>query len=225
MPLTPAHAQFGLGGVVFDPKNLAQSVLNYKKLISQLTVQTEIYAAQVNALRKLSQLPIRNIQGTIATIDATMRQGASLGYSLSNVDAAFRQTFPDTTTAQFNTLLHNRRTAQAIATLRSAIDAAQQVAQTVPGSLAQLQLMKQQLVQSVGHEQALEVNGAASVYGAEELTLLRQQLAAQTNAQVVYFAHELTQRAQADANERAFFAWLATPPKPAATISYRSSEQ
>ncbi len=217
-----AHAQFGLGGVVYDPRNLAQNVLNYRKLVAQLTTQTRMYAAQVDALRKLTQLPVRDVRSTIATVDAAMRQGHALGYTLANADAVFRQTFPEVATAQFSPTVANNRVTRTVATLRSAIAAARSSAAVVPNGLARLQQMKQHLATAAGHEQALEVNGAAALYSAEELMLLRQQMAAQTNAQAVYFALDISERAQANANERAFLSWLATPPRPGRTISFRS---
>lgn len=217
-----AHAQFGLGGVVYDPRNFAQNVLNYRKLVEQLTTQTRMYAAQVDALRKLAQLPVRDVRSTIATVDAALRQGHALGYTLANADAVFRQTFPEVATAQFLSAVADDRMTRTVATLRGALAAARASAEVVPNGLARLQQMKQQLATAEGHEQALEVNGAAALYSAEELMLLRQQMAAQTNAQAVYFALDVSERAQANANERAFLSWLATPPPPARTISFRS---
>jgi hypothetical protein len=59
----------------------------------------------------------------------------------------------------------------------------------MPVGLARLEGMKRQLATIQGHEEALEFNGTVGVYSAEELTLLRHALEAQTNAEAVYFAN------------------------------------
>lgn len=220
----PAHAQFGIGGVVFDPKNLAQAVLIYKRAYDQLVALRTQLQNQATALQKLKNPNWREIGALVTQVDALARQGTAIAYSLASVDAEFQRTFPDTTaygsyrTQQSMTVTQLNRT---LATMRGVLDAASQTARTFSDGITQLRTIKQQMASITGHEQALELANTVTTYSAEELTLLRQQIAALTNAQTVYYAHELTTRAQQAANERAIWAAWSAAPAPASTISFR----
>lgn len=218
---TAAHAQFGLGGVVYDPKNFAQNVLLYKRAYDQLMTAKQQVDAQLTALKKLANPTWRDITTTLSQVDALMRQTNTLGYGLTTVDAQFQQTFPGTAIPGNATQPMTEQTSRALATLRTVLDAVSQSTQVIPAGLARLQTMKQQLSTVQGHEAALELGTTVSTYAAEELTLLRQQLAAQINAETVYYAHQINQAAQARASEQALWAWLAQPTPAGRVISYR----
>lgn len=219
-----AHAQLGLGGVVFDPKNLAQAVLLYKRVLDQLTLQRQQLQSQITAMQKLAAPPWRDIRAAMTQVDALTRQGDAIAYSLQNVDAAFRATFAGTSTTGAvggAPAVEQVQTARTLATFRGVLDAAQRAAAEFAPGLATLQQFKQQVATVQGHEQALELNGAVSVYGAEQLTLLAQQLAALTNTQAVYNAHEVNARAQTAANVRAFLTQMGVAPTTRPAFSFR----
>src|SRR5208282_1998023 len=90
-----------------------------------------------------------------------------------------------------------------LATMRGALDAENGAAQDVPTSLAQLEAIKGQMAGIQGHEAALELNGTIGMYSAEELTLLRQAVAALTNVQAVYNANQVNGQAQEGATIQA----------------------
>src|SRR5712692_8190863 len=79
-------------------------------------------------------------------------------------------------------------------TLRATLNALNRATRDVPTSVAQLDRIKRQLATAQGHEAALELNGTIGMYTAEELTLLRQAVAALTNVQTVYYADQVTAR-------------------------------
>lgn len=219
-----AQAQFGLGGVVYDPRNFAQAVLLYKRAYDQLVAARDQLQNQVVALKKLSNPRWREIGTLVTHVDALARQGTAIAYSLQTVDAVFQHTFPDTTAYggyRTQQTLTTTRLDRTLATMRGVLDAANQSAQTFTDGVNQLRTIKQQMGTITGHEQALELANTVTTYSAEELTLLRQQIAALTNAQAVYYAHELTTRAQQAANERAIWAAWSTAPASATTISFR----
>jgi P-type conjugative transfer protein TrbJ len=220
----PAHAQFGLGGVVYDPKNFAQAVLLYKRAYDQLVVARNQFAAQTTALRKLANPNWRDIGALMSQADALTQQGNALGYSLRTLDAAFQQTFPGPTALRdlsTYTVQQESQWLRTLTTMRSVLNATSHITQNLPNGLAQLRAIKQQMAGIQGHEEALELANTISAYNAEELALLRQQIAAQTNAQTVYFANEVNTRAEASANERVFLDWLAAAPARGRVISFQ----
>jgi len=218
---TVAHAQFGFGGVVYDPKNFAQNVLLYKRAYDQLMTAKQQVDAQLRALKKLANPNWRDITPTLSQVDALMRQTNALGYSLATLDAQFQRVFPGTAIPGSAVQPMTQQSDRTLATLRNVLDAVSRSTQAIPTGLARLHAMKQQLTTVQGHEAALELGTTVSTYAAEELTLLRQQLAAQVNAEAVYYAHQINQAAQARASEQALWAWLAQPTASGRVISYR----
>jgi P-type conjugative transfer protein TrbJ len=216
-----AHAQFGLGGVVFDPKNLAQAVALYNRVAEQLAAQRQQLAAQLTAMQKLAAPPWRDITATMTQIDALARQSQAIAYNLQNVDALFRTTFPGTAATTAYPTTEADQVVRTLATLRGAVNAAQRTAAALPDGVQHLEAVKQQFRTVQGHEQALELNGTVGVYSAEQLTMMSQQLAALTNAQAITAAQALNARAQVTANARAFWTAMGTIPASRPGFSFR----
>jgi len=175
----------------------------------------------VTALQKLSHPNWRDITTALSQTDALMRQQTALGYGLATLDAQFQQTFPGTAVLGNTAAQTQMQATRTLATLRNVLDAVSQTTQTFPVGLTRLQGMKTQLGTIQGHEGALELANTVNTYAAEELTLLRQQLATQTNAEAVYFAQQVNRDAQARATSQAIWSWFAQPAAAGQTISYR----
>jgi P-type conjugative transfer protein TrbJ len=199
-----ASAQFSLPGVpqvVYDPSAVA-------KLLTQLRVaQTQLQVLRDN-MRKLGSYNYRDIGGALAQIDAMTRQGQAISYSLANVDALFRTTFPGsqvgTTSGQraSDIRTQNERT---LATIQAALAAARVSAQQFAIEASRLQTIKSQIRTARSAQQIAELSGVIGVHTAEEITLLRQQLAAQDNAQQVFLANQVNRDLQGAAAARAFW--------------------
>lgn len=206
-----AHAQLFGSGIVFDPTNFARNVLHYARRLEQMNLQRQQLEQQLTAMRKLARPNWREIDGTLAQADDLLRAGQSLAYTLRGVDAEFRRTFPG---AQVYADYPDERRAQSVrtlATLRAALNAANRAAQDLPAGVARLRAMKGQLATIRGHEEALELNGTIGVYGAEELTMLRQAVAALTNVETVYYADQVNTAAQRNATVRAKLVAMSAP--------------
>lgn len=226
MILTPsrAHAQFGLGGIVFDPKSFAEDVLIYKRAYDQLTAARQQLQAQVTALQKLRNPQWRDIGALMSQADALARQGNALAYSLGSIDADFQRIFPGTESGsgyQQRQALLSSQTSRTLTTLRSVLDATAAIAHSFPTGVQQLRAMKGQMAGITGHEQAMEFANTVGTYSAEELMLLRQQIAAATNAQTVYDAQQVNDRAQREANERALWHWFTQAPVGSGLVSFQ----
>jgi P-type conjugative transfer protein TrbJ len=209
--LTPAtsHAQFS--AVVFDPTNFARNVMHYTARLQQMSMQVQQLQQQVVAMQKLGSPNWRQINATLAQVDVLMQQGQSLAYSLSAIDAEFQKTLPGVQIFQNYITDEATQVTRTLATMRGALNAANRAAQDFPNSVARLQAMKQQLGAIQGHEQALELNGTISMYGAEELTMLHQAISTLTNVQAVYYADQVNSEAQRQATFRARLAAMSAP--------------
>lgn len=209
----PARAQFGLfgSGLVFDPSNFARNVLHYARRLEQMNLQRQQLGLELAAMRKLPSPSWREIRSTAGQVDALMARGQALGYSLRAIDREFARTFPGARAFQNYPAERESQAMRTLATLRATLNALNRAARDVPTSVAQLDRIKRQLATAQGHEAALELNGTIGMYTAEELTLLRQAVAALTNVQTVYYADQVNGAAQEAATLRARLTALAAP--------------
>jgi P-type conjugative transfer protein TrbJ len=162
------------------------------------------------------------VNPTLAQVDVLMRQGQAISYSVANLDAVFEQTFPGgrlSPTMAADMQLQNERT---LATIHGALAAARASAQQVVLEATRLGAIKQQLRAITSAQQAAELTGVIGIHTAEELTLLRQQLAAQGNAEAVVSANQVNHEAQATAAATAFREAGAAPMAPHARRDARA---
>ena len=201
----PAHAQIPLlgSGIVFDPSNFARNVLHYVRRLEQMNLQRVQLEEQLAALRKLAHPNWRAITGTLTQMDAALETGQALAYTAGGIDREFQHTFPGAQAFKNYPAEHETQAVRTLATLRGALNAANRAAQDVPAGVARLDAIKRQLATIQGHEEALELNGTIGMYSAEELTLLRQAVAALTNVQAVYYADQVNGAAQETATVQA----------------------
>lgn len=208
----PAAAQWA----VFDGSNLARHVMNYRQLIQQVAMQRDQLRYQLDNMRKLGSPNWRTINSTLATIDGLTRAGIALSYSLARITSEFDRTFPGAslTPALTGTMAGDirRQNERTLATIRATLEAANATAAQFTTSTAKLEAMKGQVGSITSAQQAAELNGAISIHAAQELTLLRQQLAVTANAENVYMAAQVNRDLQAAAAQAAFRRAAATQP-------------
>lgn len=211
-----ARAQFGIPQVVYDPAAVAKLVTQLSRQMQQINLARSHLQAQLDNMRKLSNPSWRTINGTVSQIDALTRQGQAISYSLASLDAEFRRTFPGTvaggrlTPALAGQL--RQQDQRTLATLRALLNAAQETSRQFSTGTARLAAMKGQVGSIRSAQQAAELNGVIGIHTAEEITLLRQQLAGQASAQAVLQANQVNRDLQGAAVARDL--WLpggATP--------------
>ena len=197
---TPVRAQIP----VTDAGALVQLVLQVRRQVQQVTMQTQQLTAQLDNMKKLGTYNGRQIAVTLQQIDALTQQGVALWYSLGAINEEFKRTFPGWQVS--NTFAPELRVQQerTLATLQSAINAASVTAQQLPISNGRLAAMKAQFGSITSAQQALELNGSVAIHAAEEITLLRQQLAAQATGEVIALANQVNRETQGAAVNAAF---------------------
>jgi len=187
-----AQAQF----VVLDPANLARSVLHYARRLEQFDLQKKQYEQQIVAMKKLPNPPWRSISQTVMQLQALMADGRALAYQLANLEAQFRATFPVDRSFQDWPTERRTQAQRTVATMETVLTGTHQQAQSFDVGLQRIAQIKSQVGTIQGHEGALELQNTATVFGAEELVLLRQALMAQTSMQAVYYADRVNTEAQ-----------------------------
>jgi P-type conjugative transfer protein TrbJ len=95
----PAQAQFG--GIVFDPTNYAQNILTAARELQQVNNEIQMLENQatslINQARNLASLPyssLTQLQQQITQTQQLLAQAQRIAYSVSTIDQAFTQTYP-----------------------------------------------------------------------------------------------------------------------------------
>ena len=93
----PAHAQW----VVFDPTNYAQNVLTAARELQQVNNEIQGLENQatmlINQARNLASLPyssLTTLEQSITQTQQLLTQAQRIGYSVSSIDQAFTQAYP-----------------------------------------------------------------------------------------------------------------------------------
>jgi P-type conjugative transfer protein TrbJ len=216
-----ASAQLLGSGIVFDPSNFARNVLHYTRRLEQMDLQRQQLQQQLNAMRKLSNPPWRDISQTVAQLNALMSDGKALSYQIANLDQAFRQAFPVTQSfADWPTERRNQAQ-RTVATMANVLSGARAQAQLFNDGLRRIDQMKSQVSTVQGHEAALELQSSATVFNGEELMMLRQALVSQTSMQAVYYADQVNKESQQASTIDEHLAGLSVPAARSRSISLR----
>ena len=93
----PAHAQW----IVFDPTNYAQNILTAARELQQVNNEIQMLENQatslINQARNLASLPyssLAQLQQSISQTQQLLAQAQRIAYSVSTIDQAFTQTYP-----------------------------------------------------------------------------------------------------------------------------------
>ena len=93
---TPASAQFGFGGVVFDPSNYAQNILTAARSLQQVNNQIQMLENQaqglVNQAKNLASLPmstLATLQSQVQRTQQLLAQAQNIAYSVTSIQQAF----------------------------------------------------------------------------------------------------------------------------------------
>jgi P-type conjugative transfer protein TrbJ len=167
----------------------------------QVVNQYEQIKYQLQALKKLENPNWRDVSGLLYTCDWLMRQGESLAYDLANINDQFLTTFPgwqplamawpDQLRLQSTRSLDTFRQSLSVVNEQFNHDIADQI---------HLQGIEARVNDIHGTQEALETNAVIGSWTAQELALIKQQLAVSNNMTAVYYGYAINQEAQARAN-------------------------
>ena len=98
--ISPAHAQFGFGRIVYDPSNYAQNVLTAARTLEQINNQiTQLQnEAQmlINQARNLASLPhssLQQLQQGFQRTQQLLSRAQNIAFDVQSIDRAFQQQY------------------------------------------------------------------------------------------------------------------------------------
>lgn len=191
----PARAQW----TVIDPTNLAQNLAQVRHMAEQIVLakrQLEYHVAMLQSLRNPNWRHLGLLHEELA---AVVREGEALGYSLQRLEAEFDRAFPGYAVPRNPRAADIDRMRRTLATMRGVLRSAGMQARDAEAAQVTLARIKGQMAGLEGTQQALELQATIQGLQADELGALRQQLAAQTNADAVWRAHQLQREMEARA--------------------------
>jgi P-type conjugative transfer protein TrbJ len=177
----PAFAQFGFGGVVFDPTNYAQNVLTAARELQQ--VNNEVLSLEnqatslVNQARNLASLPYSSLSTLEQSINQTeqlLTNAQRIAYSVASIDQAFTQNYPvsyapGTSGAQL--------TADAQTRWQNSLSAFQDAMHVQAGAVQNLDTTRTQIDALISNSQSATGALQASQAGNQLVALQTKQLA------------------------------------------------
>ncbi len=100
MLTAPAHAQFGFGGIVYDPTNYAQNVLTAARSLEQInnqirSLQNEAQSL-INQAKNLANLPysaLQQIQQNVQRTQQLLSQAQGIAFNVQQIDQMFTQKY------------------------------------------------------------------------------------------------------------------------------------
>ncbi len=201
----PARAQIP----VTDVAHIAQSIAHYfarayeiyQKGV-QIKNQIDSIKRQIQALKKLENPNWREVASLLYVLDRLMEQGQALAYSLADIDAQFRTTFPGWAEYANPVAERRRQVERALDTMRAGLGSVNRSSRLIVDQYT-LGDIKKTMAGVKGHQEALELLATIGTFAAEEQILTRQALAVQNNLDAVYYAYRLNQEAQGAATAQA----------------------
>ncbi len=211
---TPAYAQFGFGGIVFDPSNYAQNVLTAARSLQQITNQITSLQNQaqslINQARNLASLPysaLQQLQQSVQRTQSLLSQAQNIAYDVQSIDRAFQLKYGSTAMSASDTQL----IADARARWQNTVGGLQDAMRVQAGVVGNIDTNRTQMSALIGQSQGATGALQAAQAGNQLLALQAQQLAdltaliaANGRAQALQSAEQAAAAAQGQEQRRRF---------------------
>lgn len=199
-----ASAQFAVYDIANHIENAISAVHAATQVVNQATQiaqQLDQIRYQLQALEKLGMPTWRELPLFMRDLDALMSTGEAIAYSAADLNARLEETFPgyrlpDDLNVSRETRMQLNRT---LATMHNALRTTARQMEELDAGMSNLQQIKRQMGSIRGHQEALELGATLQAHAAEELVMVRQNLAVLNNVLTVAHAEQLQQRLQAEA--------------------------
>jgi len=211
---SPARAQFGLGGIVYDPTNYASNVLQAARALEQINNQiTQIQnqaSSLINEAKNLASLPVSTLTTLQAQVNQTrqlLSQAQRIAYDVQSIQQAFDGRYKGTAL----TGNHAQMVANANARWEDSVGALEDALRVQAGVVGNIDSTRTSIDTLVGASQSASGALAATQAGNQLLALQSQQLAdltaaiaAQGRAQALDAARDAAIEAEARERFRRF---------------------
>lgn len=201
---SPAYAQFGFGGIVFDPSNYAQNVLTAARSLEEINNQIRQIenqaASLVNEARNLASLPVSTLAALQQQVQQTrqlLAQAQRIAYNVQDIQTAFSQRYSGAALTGTNAQL----VANAEARWKDSVGAFEDALQVQAGVVGNLGGAKSSIDSLVTASQSATGALQAAQAGNQLLALQSQQLADLTAAVAAQSRAEALEAARDAATE------------------------
>jgi P-type conjugative transfer protein TrbJ len=173
----PANATW----IVFDPTNFSQNVLTAARELQQVNQNVQSLENQasmlINQARNLASLPyssLAELEGSIQRTEQLLTQAQNIAYSISTIDQAFSQVYPQTYTGSTSS---SQMLADAQARWQNARAGYQDSMHVQAGVVQNLQTAQAQISALISSSQSASGALQAAQSGNQIMGLAAQQLA------------------------------------------------
>ncbi|MDF0601643.1 P-type conjugative transfer protein TrbJ [Psychromarinibacter sp. C21-152] len=210
----PAQAQFGFGGIVFDPSNYAENVLTAARTLEQINNQIKQLQNEaqmlINQARNLASLPhssLAQLQATIARTQDLLNEAQNIAYQVSEIETAFSAQYGEAAAnGDFADMIANAeaRWRNSVAGYEDALKVQAGVVGNIEGTRAELSNLVSQSQGATGALQAAQAGNQLLALQSQQMTDLTAAIAAQNRAQALDAARRASAEAQARENLNRF---------------------
>ena len=213
----PASAQLFGGGIVYDPSNHAENILQAARALQQIDNQVRQLTHEIDMIEKmaldLETLPVEVARGIIADrirrIEELMRDADGIGYGVEAVERDYEDLYPETygETPPANVVLVEDARARwqqsRLAHKHTLLMVAETVRDTEQDADALTGLVEESQT-AVGNLQALQAGNQIKALSAQQLMQMEALLAAHYRAEALDRARELEEAARGRARLQSF---------------------
>ncbi len=207
----PAHAQW----IVYDPTNFSQNVLTAARELQQVNNQIQGLENQatmlINQAKNLASLPYSSVAQLEASIQHTeqlLTQAQRIAYSVSTIDQAFTQVYPQSYSASTSNsqLLTDAQTRwqNARAAYQDSMHVQAGVVQNLDNARTQINALISSSQSASGALQAAQSGNQLMGLAAQQLADVTSVIAAMARAQSIDGAGKLEAQAQAQQQTQNF---------------------
>lgn len=214
MLAAPAYAQFGFGGIVYDPSNYAQNVLTAARSLQQITNQITSLQNQaqslINQARNLASLPysaLQQLQQSVQRTQSLLSQAQNIAYDVQSIDRAFQLKYGSTAmSASDSQLITDARTRwqNTVGGLQDAMRVQAGVVGNIDTNRTQMSALVGQSQGATGALQAAQAGNQLLALQAQQLADLTAVIAANGRAQALQSAEQAAAAAQGQEQRRRF---------------------
>jgi P-type conjugative transfer protein TrbJ len=211
---TPAYAQLGFGGIVYDPTNYAQNVLTAARSLQQINNQIQqiqqTATSLINQARNLESLPFSSLQQLQQQVQRTQQllgQAQRIAYDVQNVQQAFTDRYKGAALTGDHAQMvanANARWEDSVGAFEDALKVQAGVVGNIDGERTTMNGLVSASQSATGALQASQAGNQLLALQSQQLADLTAAVAAQGRAQALQSARQTAEEAEGRERFRRF---------------------
>ena len=212
----PAAAQFGFGGVVYDPANHAQNILTAVRTLQQINQQIQQLTHEIEMLENMAR-DLENLPDSIADdilrrmqrIDELMREAEGIGYGIEEIEREYEVIYPKDYGAEppSQAVLGEEARArwrQSRSAYRESLLVTAEVVSTARADSENLDRLIGDSQSAAGNLQVLQAGNQIEALQTQQLMQIESMMASHYRAEALERARELAEAERGRARTRSF---------------------